>query len=764
MHSEDENKDNTRFKQQLFSLVKQHLQLNSAEQIKEFLGFAYENALFGVEQRQWLINFPTEPTYNSDLGQWQAEAEVVKQDPTTNLNSILRKILVVTPSNSSKELVQEVRTIFSRSQLGTRQFAEKYYHPSLFNNSPLTTYSRIEPNHSNQGNSALVADACRKTLGQFPPPRTTKAQTDLQEIRLLNSVDLPFYSTNTTWVRLQLGRRSQRGQSFGVINALYCPTANNPLMLLNQNGNPIHSFNHEQVINEKTSEETQNLRIESKEAATAYLTFFVECIWGDEGPFHVYVRPNIKDSKKIKQHALENEDGAINWNIKEVQSEDTINYWSFSGVPIMYDEGLFLAEMTVYPNGHVAMEDDRPVNLKVTNNYRIDSRQQVFESRTAHIAEHRPIGSFDWAAGELDGERHEQLIDVAMRQVLAQEQELRPNPYYHWPWTLELRLTHYWGDIIKRLLDRFGFNTPYPLPIIDMRGAHVQTLNDCSGNGWRDPFEKTGDIWMNFKVLLRLEGFSYDKLAYVKTHEEGRKHTRSRQEFTKAAGQKPDSMRFEKYANNLNHSPDNKWRSRLSWIYRQFPMGKPTRLTFHQQPFSELINAYRSQGDVHNLYAILSRRIAIEFGLTSERVRSSGLQTFSIFALIFGAIAGFQVSPSAWGIGLVVACFIAGLIGVKRFSSASRRFRTRQSVAEHTVFDRACVNSHVYSVSRSSLGSNTFLGNRTLGNFLSMDNLYRSIYLLGRFQIYTFARARIGDELFTRLDGLHRCLRTNGEW
>ena len=61
---------------------------------------------------------------------------------------------------------------------------------------------------------------------------------------------------------------------------------------------------------------------------------------------------------------------------------------------------------------------------------------------------------------------------------------------------------------IRDARDRLFSRPPVRRPVIDLREAHVGVLDDFSGMGWANSKRE-------FECTLRLEGFTYDAIAYV---------------------------------------------------------------------------------------------------------------------------------------------------------------------------------------------------------------------------------------------------------
>ncbi len=181
----------------------------------------------------------------------------------------------------------------------------------------------------------------------------------------------------------------------------------------------------------------------------------------------------------------------------------------------------------------------------------------------------------------------------------------------------------------RRWLDRFGFALIQRLPVIDLRGMHAESLNDRSGNGWRNPesfapFDSSS--WLNFKIFFRLEGFSFNRIIHPLENPSKKEKA---QDDLKSGWLNRESSR--KSPVNLY---DQNWKSRVGWLYRQYPRGVPDRKAFHQQPFAQLINAGRSRGDISNLRGILKTKISIEFMLLAQRVTPRFLCVFGTIALL----------------------------------------------------------------------------------------------------------------------------------
>lgn len=181
------------------------------------------------------------------------------------------------------------------------------------------------------------------------------------------------------------------------------------------------------------------------------------------------------------------------------------------------------------------------------------------------------------------------------------------------------------------------------LPVIDLRGAHIETLNDRRGNGWRDPeSSERNHNWLNYGVFIRLEGFTFNRLIHIL------------------------DTKIRKLSAEFNQTPalnDQNWRARLGWLYQQYPQGIPDRHTFDQQPFSQVIKAYRSRGDIANVNGILRAKISIEFMLFAQRVTPLFLLVFSFFAGITFWLATLMTSSANDNLLPVMLGVLVGTLG-----------------------------------------------------------------------------------------------------
>lgn len=217
------------------------------------------------------------------------------------------------------------------------------------------------------------------------------------------------------------------------------------------------------------------------------------------------------------------------------------------------------------------------------------------------------------------------------------------------------------GGRYRRFMNKFYLFSPSVLPVIDLRGMHVGTLNDRRGNGWRNPEESVhSSLWLNFKLFLRLDGFVFNRLMYVSEKHRLIGENKKLEERFNSASSTADGRP------NPASSNDESWKSRLSWLYRQFPTGKASRTTMFNQPFTQFINTYSYRGDFANLTPILAKRFSIELDLLKKRLLTHSLVKFSWFVLAIYAVVSCAVMPAKCVGGLPLAISIAIMIGLSR--------------------------------------------------------------------------------------------------
>ncbi len=510
---------------------------------------------------------------------------------------------------------------------------------------------------------------------QLHAPFSTSFQKEKEsEVVFCSEKPLSFYP-DYYWIRVYIEQKSNGDVSGGLIDCLWNPVTKE-IVIVGGKSLPIHQLNQQ-----------GKLKLENHDQVKDYLRFFCECVWGDEGPFHIYEKPHDLDNDEIKKLK----------KVIEITKENP-EYW-IAKAHVIYADYVFNATFHIYKNGLIEMVENEPiqdgvnVRFQFSESYRYDSR-----GKNATLKAVRPMQI------ELLRANDEKVIGVtssaALKKRLTVDNVKFPDPpkislqklpdtpknnnhsepaqckSSYWQRLrsylsgMKEKIYHYSNEIFysntggyRRWLDRFGFSLPMQLPVIDLRGAHAETLNDKRGNGWRFPIESNGD-WLNYGIFLRLEGFSFNRLIHIiEPKKIIEKKEISYEEFTPR-----ETFNKNSEFKSFDSPNDQNWRPRVGWLYRQYPQSVPDPYTFDQQPFSQVIKAYRSRGDIANFNGILRAKISIEFMLFAQRVTPSFLLAFSFFAGIVFMIATLTMTssvnenlmPVVWGM-------VAGALGTLIF-------------------------------------------------------------------------------------------------
>jgi hypothetical protein len=175
-------------------------------------------------------------------------------------------------------------------------------------------------------------------------------------------------------------------------------------------------------------------------------------------------------------------------------------------------------------------------------------------------------------------------------------------------------------------------------PEIDLRDARVGVLDDNLGRG------------VGEHVLLRLEGFHYDRMAEADAGEQGRSHPVAARiaAFLSQLSQMPRLMvvlvlgalsslwllfRADLAMRPLGWvgisafclvllrifvsvpraaSPLTPWRQRLAWLALQYPARVPTRDAYRPDPYERMTRAFRGEGAHDDARRIASARLTLE--------------------------------------------------------------------------------------------------------------------------------------------------------
>lgn len=187
------------------------------------------------------------------------------------------------------------------------------------------------------------------------------------------------------------------------------------------------------------------------------------------------------------------------------------------------------------------------------------------------------------------------------------------------------------------------------LPVIDLRGLTVETLDDDRGRGWRDWSDE------KFRIYARLEGFEYRRIKYIQIVENLRKDDNFSKKFGKAV---TGSIRDDRY--------DNHWRDRIEWLNRQYVRGYPARRTYNSQPWSHLTRVYRNRGDFINADGIAEEKSRIEFGLVARALELRWIVYGALIAL-FLFMADQWID---WNSELTILAIFTAIIGALPIKSA----------------------------------------------------------------------------------------------
>ncbi len=453
------------------------------------------------------------------------------------------------------------------------------------------------------------------------------------------SDELSFYS-GFYWIRCYVEQKTSNPVTAGgLIDCLWNP-GTKEIVIVGGKSLPIHQLNQQ-----------RKLILETPNQVKDYLRFFCECVWGDQGSFHIYEIPHESDAAEIKQL------------IKEIViTEEKPEYW-VAKAHVIYADYVFNTTFHIYKNGLIQMEEDEPIRdgvnirFQFSGSYRYDG---IGKNATLKAVRPMQLELHKADAKKNTSDKPAKLEELS--QHLSNEIDKFPDPpeisLQKLPNTLENNNynepaqceSSYWQKVIsylsgkkeiiyhysnkfysntggyRRWLDRFGFSLPMQLPVIDLRGAHIETLNDRRGNGWRDPeSSERNHNWLNYGIFLRLEGFTFNRLIHIL------------------------DTKIRKLSAEFNQTPalnDQNWRARLGWLYQQYPKGVPDGYIFDQQPFSQVIKAYRSRGDIANANGILRAKISIEFMLFAQRVTPEFLLVFGLFAGITFMIATHSMTSS----------------------------------------------------------------------------------------------------------------------
>lgn len=489
------------------------------------------------------------------------------------------------------------------------------------------------------------------------------------------SDELSFYP-DFYWIRCYVEQKTiNHVIAGGLIDCLWNPDTKE-IVIVGGKSAPIHQLNH------KLGQQG-NLKLETLDQVKDYLRFFCECVWGDQGPFHIYEIPHESDNAGIKQL------------IKEIViTEEKPEYW-VAKTHVIYADYVFNATFHIYKNGLIQMEDDEPIRdgvnirFQFSESYRYDS-----SGKNTTLKAIRPLKLNLHNANRKEVRNNISSLLPSAEKSFSEKINLLPTP----PLFNGVPSIFYkYSGKFRRWLDRYELFLPMQLPVIDLRGAHVETLNDRRGNGWRNPESfKFNHNWLNYGIFLRLEGFTFNRLIHIVEPIESNAAANFESNDTDNENMVIENFQSssEISAPNKNQSPqkkqpspapppsalnDQNWKARLGWLYQQYPQGVPDPYTFDQQPFSQVIKAYRSRGDIANVNGILRAKISIEFMLFAQRVTPMFLLVFSFFAGIVFMIATHTmtsaVNENLWPVALgVIAGALSTLIFCREQDKLDRNY------------------------------------------------------------------------------------------
>ncbi|SEP78847.1 hypothetical protein [Nitrosomonas ureae] len=526
------------------------------------------------------------------------------------------------------------------------------------------------------------------------------------------SDELSFYP-GFYWIKIfiQQIHNSQPDSTGGLIDCLWKPEENK-LVILGGSSKPIHELNSANLLSLNKEKQVKD-----------YLRFFCECVWGEEGPFHIYEEPRTYKFAPHTLHLSPRQDRGVlrrrkpetahyayfkntNYNVprgkttgnrefddeeikKHTQAIQIIKEEPVEGLgkwkaeaSVIYSHHVFRVTFLVHTNGNIVMTDDKPLQsstkkiLNYTPPYLLISKKDT-ENLSFPLLKR-------WNDNAIPSHLNSKEL---IKQISKEIEDLPDLPYKNDDNKKESESTGFLTTIInaafsylievyknrvysgtgnfRNRLSRFGFSLSARLPIIDLRGAHVKTLNDRRGHGWRNPdlnkeLKISNNEWLNYGIFLRLEGFTFNNLiSILEKKVENSIPDSLTEEFI------PDSIteKFNDSGEHLNNSNDQSWESRAGWLYRQYPQGVPDPITFHQQPFSQFARAYRTRGDTSNLNGILRTKISIEFMLFAQRVTPVFLLIFSLLAGSIFALSTYWTESINDNLSPVLQGLAAGIFG-----------------------------------------------------------------------------------------------------
>ena len=531
--------------------------------------------------------------------------------------------------------------------------------------SPLRGWSerRLEESYGNE----LFGDIHNTSDSQF-------------KFQILSSREKLSFYPNHDWLRILVEDRDSKAKGRkcrgGIVDCVF-NTYDRSLTIIGGDSSSIYQLN---------SSPNAGLKLENDEQIADYARFFCECAWGEEGPFHILEPLNkhqvqqpedrFSQFRKLLEIVVPAEADKLS---EEERLPTTLRQWQ-TRVNILYAGDVFEVDLIINSSGDLDMKNSKLVSEVDAPNplflkpYRCSSGEgQITDCIfPMQIPFRESWIDFDHYFSEAGSNLRNSLIGFANRHQPPVMGRLADTGGKKTPAQIFSAFTKWlsglfasgadfpfsgWGSF-RRFLDRWGLNKPEKLPVIDLRSAHAEVLNDRRGSGWRDPLQTNPD-WFNYKILLRLEGFTYNRLIYPLESSSPR------------AGL---TLEFQRAQDLVDSAPighnDQNWKSRMAWLYRQYPSGTPTRINFHQQPFSQAAKAYRIRGDSINYNKIIQEKISIELKLLRQRLVPSGITVFSWFTLVAFTVLLLLSKFSAVGsteLNSVLFAVANGAIGVLIF-------------------------------------------------------------------------------------------------
>jgi hypothetical protein len=195
--------------------------------------------------------------------------------------------------------------------------------------------------------------------------------------------------------------------------------------------------------------------------------------------------------------------------------------------------------------------------------------------------------------------------------------------------------------------------------VADMRGLRVAELDDADGIGWGDfptaTRPKGGTDPALAGVLLRLDGFRYERLAVSRGQARGLWHTRTK------------------------------------WLERQFLGARPSPADFYPQPYEQLAATLNAMGHPHD-----ARRVAIK---QRDLLRRSGSEHRINWPIswLFGKCLGYGYSPMRTTLTLA-AYWLAGALTVNYLLAGEPPVLVKSATGVELVRDFRTLPAHEVAI------------------------------------------------------------------